>query len=371
MRIGIDARNLLSRRTGIGRSVHQIGKQFCAQGHEVTFFWPEKPQKIPAGLEAAEHHFSHNRGPLSRIAWSQTQLTDQINANQPDVFWGPSHRLPARLGPSIPCVVTIHDMVWAKYPQTMRWSGLLADRFFAPHAMRRADTIIAVSQSTKHDIVERYPHHASKTHVIYPGVSDLQEDKYGTAEAVFPGPAGAFALFVGTLEPRKNLSGLLHAMAMLKNAGQLTGQLCIAGGQGWRHANLGAMIRDSKLQDHVTATGYVDDAVLDRLYRQARFLIMPSLYEGFGIPIIEANHYGIPVLTSNISSMPEAAGNAGLLVDPLDPDDIAKKWQSLWNDERLYSELAAKARPNAARFSWQESAARMETLFEQLIADTR
>tara|TARA_R110000751_G_scaffold307890_2_gene433869 strand:- start:1748 stop:2863 length:1116 start_codon:yes stop_codon:yes gene_type:complete len=371
MQIALDARNILNSRNGIGRTIFCFCDELQKRGIQLDYYWPENPGAISKPSAQVSDHVSHFSGRLGRIIWSQTALPHQINAARPDMFWGPAHRLPARLDPSIPCAVTIHDLVWAKYPQTMRWSGWLADRILAPHAMARANAIIAVSQSTRQDIIERYPHYERKIHVICPGVATLAGNPNETAAEFSNRPTGDFALFVGTLEPRKNLAGLLQALAGLKSKGLLTGKLRIVGGQGWRHASLEGMIRAHNLQDRVTAMGFVSDETLDSLYRQAHFLIMPSLYEGFGLPIIEANHYGIPVLTSNISSMPEAAGNAGLLVDPLDSDDIAKKWQSLWNDERLYADLAAKARLNAARFSWQESAARMETLFEQLIADTR
>ncbi len=369
MQIAMDARNILNSRNGIGRTIICSCDELQKRGIQLDYYWPENPGAMRKRSVEVSDHVSHFPGSLGRIIWSHTILPKQINAARPDIFWGPAHRLPARLHPSIPCVVTIHDLVWAKHPQTMRWSGWLADRILAPHAMARADAIIAVSQSTRQDIIERYPQHAGKTHVIYPGVTALAGGRNDTTADLPNGSTGDFALFVGTLEPRKNLAGLLQALSGLKIKGQLTGKLRIVGGQGWRHSNLDGMIRMHNLQDHVTALGFVSDQSLDSLYRQARFLIMPSLYEGFGIPIIEANHYGLPVVTSNVSSMPEAAGKAGLLIDPLDPDDIAKGWQRLWDDDTLYEDLAAKARPNAARFSWQKSAERMEALFYQLVTD--
>lgn len=371
MQIALDARNILNSRNGIGRTIICSCDALQKRGIQLDYYWPENPGSMHKPSAGISDHVSHFPGRLGRFIWSQTALPHQINAARPDIFWGPAHRLPARLDPSIPCVVTIHDLVWEKYPQTMRWSGWLADRVLAPQAMARADAIIAVSQSTRQDIIERYPHYEDKIHVICPGVAALAGTPNDKAAEFSNRPTGDFALFVGTLEPRKNLAGLLKALAGLKKKGLLTGKLRIVGGQGWRHASLEGMIGAHNLQDRVTAMGFVSDETLDSLYQQAHFLIMPSLYEGFGIPIIEANHYGIPVMTSNISSMPEAAGNAGLLVDPLDSDDIARGWQRLWNDQGLYDDLAAEARPNAARFSWQKSAERMEALFDHLVADHR
>ncbi len=368
MQIALDARNLLNSENGIGRTILCSCSELTNRGVQLSYYWPERPNAPHISQTAdTQHHFSNFKSNIGRIIWSHTVLPRQINATRPDIFWGLAHRLPSRVDPSIPCVVTIHDLVWAKYPQTMRRTGWLADRLLAPHAMARADAIIAVSHSTKRDIVERYPAYESKTHVVHPGVSVLTDPDEGAATKTPASMEGDFALFVGTLEPRKNLATLLEALALLKDKGQLTGQLCIAGGRGWRHANIEDMIKQLDLSSHIRAVGYVSDGALDALYSKARFLVMPSLYEGFGIPIIEANHYGLPVLTSNVSSMPEAAGKSGLLINPMDPHDIARGWQQLWQDNELYGSLAAEAKPNAARFSWKQSVNKMQALFEALI----
>ncbi|MCY6379846.1 glycosyltransferase family 4 protein [Hoeflea prorocentri] len=364
-RLSVDARNLLSYRNGIGRTILETCHTAAQRDTKITLYWPQKPKIIPKEIHEAENRYWDKGGGINRVLWSGTSLPRSVNKTGPDIFWGPAHRVPIGLNRSIPCVVTIHDLVWAKHPQTMRRLGWLADRILAPHAMRRADVIVAVSKSTRDDILERYPQFTEKVHVIYPGVSvttDIKTNKGGEYQR-----DGDYALFVGTIEPRKNLQSLLKAIAISRAAGHLAGRLLIAGGKGWRHAELGDLIDRYNLADCVQALGYVSDAELARLYKDARFLAMPSLYEGFGLPIIEAGSYGVPALTSNVSSMPEVAGKAGLLVDPHDPHDIARGWQRLWNDDALHAELSSHARENAARFSWSKTADEMLSLFQDVI----
>lgn len=368
MHIAIDARNLLTDHSGIGRSLLEICRELSRRDAAISLYWPNKPSLVPRGICSVTNYFSGYHSVIGRQLWSATALPRQIEAGNPDIFWGPSHRIPINLNPKIPCVVTIHDLVWAKYPQTMRRSGWLADRILAPHAMKRADAIIAVSNATGNDIIERYPQWSHKIHVIHPGPSEFALEN-GVDDPLLDMDED-FALFVGTIEPRKNLENLLIALAMLKRSGQVPGKLYVAGGDGWRHQNINGLIARHNLTDCVLALGFVNDTDLGELYRRARFLAMPSLYEGFGLPIIEAGQYGVPSLTSNTSSMPEAAGKAGLLVNPLDPTDIANGWRRLWEDETLYAKLRDQARPNTDRFSWSSNVEATLGLFESLIRGT-
>lgn len=365
MHIGIDARNLLLPQNGIGRYLLEACAKLNHRNTTITFFWPEVPHSISSSAKSVAHTASSYTGSLGRLAWALSALPLEANRSHPDIFWGPAHRLPIKLIPSIPCVVTIHDLVWAKHPQTMRHMGWLADRILSPHAMKRANAIVAVSKSTRDDILELYPQYAGKVQVIYPGVST--EPSADTNESDKYKYVGDYALFVGTIEPRKNLQSLLEAIAISRASDFHAGRLLIAGGKGWRHPDLNDLVDRYHLADCVEALGYVSDAKLATLYQGARFLAMPSLYEGFGLPIIEAGSYGVPALTGNVSSMPEVAGKAGLLVDPHNPHDIARGWQRLWNDDALHAGLSSHARENAARFSWSKTVDEMLALFEEVI----
>jgi glycosyltransferase involved in cell wall biosynthesis len=180
-----------------------------------------------------------------------------------------------------------------------------------------------------------------------------------------------YLLFVGTLEPRKNLARLLAAYELMPASVKAQASVVIVGGKGWGAVNLKDEIHRLKLSNYVKLLGYVNDEVLNALYSNAQFLAMPSLYEGFGLPLLEAMVYGRPVLTANNSSMPEVAGEAGLLVDALDIHSIRSGLLQLITDKNLLSKLAGKAKKNARRFCWDKSARELIVCFEKAIVNRK
>ena len=231
-----------------------------------------------------------------------------------------------------------------------------------PRAIKTADLVVADSESTANDIIEEFPDDEHKIRVVHPGLTSFftshQNDTLGKFRIHAP-----YFLFVGTIEPRKNLDRLLQAFASLSEAKRKGFKLVIAGGKGW--GNVNPQLRAAKLglQKDIIFTGYVSDGELHELYAQAQFLIMPSLYEGFGFPIIEAMSYGVPVITSNLSSMPEVAGDAAILIDPYEVTSIAAALQALIQDKTLRNRLGLKAKKQARNFSWNTAAKRMWNVF--------
>jgi glycosyltransferase involved in cell wall biosynthesis len=361
----VDARTLVVQRTGIGRYVHEAGKALIAAGHELFFYWPEAVP-VPAGLEAATHRHGAFPGGLGRLAWSMTSLPRQVARDRLDVFWGPAHRLPFGLPKTLPAVVTIHDLVWMVHPQTMRRRGLLAERLLMPAALHRADRIVAVSEATRTEIAGRFPKLAGRTLTVHPGATALPRDSGSAGGEKTDEP---YALFVGTIEPRKNLAGLLRALAILRSEKGFGGRLVVVGGSGWRQSGIAGLVERLGLEKTVSFAGYISDEMLADLYAGARFLAMPSLYEGFGFPILEANRFGLSVLTSNISSMPEVAGATAHLVDPLDDRSIADGFFRLWGDDAYRERLASAAEKNVARFRWSECAEQLTAVFEACRAE--
>jgi len=236
-----------------------------------------------------------------------------------------------------------------------------------PLAVRAADKIVTDSQATAVAVNSEFAVDANDLSVVPPGVvlggrtepfdSLLQ---YGVDRPYF--------LFVGTLEPRKNLIRLLTAYSRLPETVKERAMLVITGGKGWGGINLRDTVTGLGLARHVRLPGYVDEPTLNTLYAHALFLAMPSLYDGFGLPIVEAMAHGVPVLTSDNSSMPEVAGEAGLFVDALSIDSIADGLGQLLGNEDLRDKLAANARSNAARFNWNEAAQQLITVFKEAIA---
>ncbi|MBZ9982789.1 MULTISPECIES: glycosyltransferase family 1 protein [unclassified Mesorhizobium] len=370
MKIGIDARNLVHNLTGIGRYVLEMCRGLAEAGHEIFLYLPERPVSDISRLSGGTFRISGHAGNFRRMVWGQTILPKQAARDKIDIFWGPAHRLPFSLDPDIPRVVTIHDLVWHHAASTMRLQGWLGDRFLMRPAVFSSDKIVAVSRATADAIRMLYPQVSKKLHVVYPGVTRL-EDGGTNSVLADKGIDRDYALFVGTLEPRKNLPNLLEAYALLPEPVRKNLLLVIAGGQGWRLGDLRERMVRLEIESDVRLTGYVTDSDLAVLYRRAKFLVMPSLYEGFGFPIIEANGVGVPVVTSNMSSMPEVAGEAAILVDPTNVQDISAAMGRLALDNALRSRLAEKAPLNALRFDWRKSALDLVAVFELAIIARR
>lgn len=369
MRIGIDARNLVPSLTGIGRYVLEMARALGAAGHELCLYLPEPAAAPLAGIVNARVRVGAWRGATMRMLWAQTALPAAARADAVDVFWGPAHRLPAALPGTIARVVTIHDLVWVHAAATMRRQTWLGERFLVGPALRRADRIVTDSNATTTDLQRRFPDIAAPVSTIYPGVTPLAAARANAA----PRPAGGrhYILFVGTLEPRKNLARLIAAFAALPEPLRADHALVIAGGTGWRADDLERLAGAHGLADSVKTLGYVSDADLAALYAGATCLAMPSLYEGFGLPILEAHRFGVPVLTSRVSSMPEVAGKAAVLVDPFSVPSIAEGLRTLIGDPARRAALAQHARANAARFDWDRSASQLAGVFEAAIAQRR
>ncbi|QNQ62039.1 glycosyltransferase family 4 protein [Brucella sp. 6810] len=370
MRIGIDARNFVSGLTGIGRYVLEMCRHLTIQGHELVLYLPERPFFSLPEWPGASVRISKHAGGVRRLIWGQIVLPRLAAADGLDIFWGPAHRLPVFLSRRIPCVVTIHDLVWKNAAETMRLQTWLGERALMKPAIYGADRVVAVSFATAGAVRLTFPVATGKLSVVHSGLTALSNDftpESFTAFASRHRIDRPYALFVGTLEPRKNLFRLLEAYSRLSLEMRENFFLVIAGGQGWHLGNLTTLIAQLGIEYSVRLTGYVTDGELAGLYANARFLVMPSLYEGFGFPIIEANAMGIPVLTSNTSSMPEVAGDAALLVDPQNVDALTCAMRRLASDEHLLRHLAARSRLNAARFDWHKSAAEMIKIFEDVI----
>lgn len=370
MKVGIDARNLITRQSGIGRYLVQTTRNLIGQGCEVTLYLPEAPHVDFAAIEGARLVVSNHRGAFARSLWSQTTLPRAAASDRINVFWGPAHRLPVHLPDSIPKVLTVLDLVWIHAPMTMRLRTWTGERVFMGAAVRVADAIVAISEATATDVRRRYRLPRDRISTIYPGATPIvMSDDPGIRTR--HGLDGAYALFVGTLEPRKNLKMLIEAYASLDQSLRTRCKLAIAGGRGWRMQDLDDLVTACGLDRDVVLIDYPNQADLGHLYAHARFVAMPSIFEGFGLPIVEANAFGVPVLTSNVSSMPEVAGAAGLLVDPYSKSSIARGFRTLVEDEALHAELANAARSNAARFDWAQSTRKLIAVFERVIAARR
>lgn len=379
MRVGVDARLLSIPLTGIGRYTVEMSRalvaQEASQADDFFLYMPSPPimgnWADPNGSNQHAHiRAGKLRGRLGRMVWSQTVLPAVAARDNVDVFWGATHRLPRYLPAHIARVVTIHDLVWKHAGETMRPLSRWMEKRLMPEAVRLADRILADSQSTADDLAAEFPDARDKMRVVHLGVTSLVKPDSRASLA----PCGIdrpYFLFVGTLEPRKNLRRLLGAFAQLPIAVRQRHLLVIAGGKGWGGMDVHTLVASLGLTSSVVLVGYASDAQLATLYAHAKFLAMPSIYEGFGLPLLEAMSLGVPVLTSNCSSLPEVTGNAGVLIDPLDENAIAQGLHNLLMDDVLRAALAARTQANVARFSWQKAATQTREVFTEAIAVRR
>ena len=299
------------------------------------------------------------RWPLRRILWEQAALPVLAWREQLDLLHGAVNVNPA-LAPC-PSIVTVHDLSFMRYPQAFPPVQRVYLQSQVRRSARAARRVIAVSHATKQDVVELFGVAPERIDVVHNGV-----------DASFcPAPAGQieafrrrqglperYVLHLGTLEPRKNLVRLVQAFAQVKaqDSGQPPVKLVLAGGKGWSYDAIFAEVGRLGLEQEVIFPGYIADQELAWWYRAAAVFAYPSLMEGFGLPVLEAMACGAPTVTSTISSLPEVAGDAALLVDPSSVDALAAALQRLLADTALVEALRGRGQTQAARFPWSRTA---------------
>ncbi|HLF26208.1 MAG TPA: glycosyltransferase family 1 protein [Anaerolineae bacterium] len=304
----------------------------------------------PATAAAPADNVELRAIPFPRL-WTHIRLSFEVTRYPPDVLFVPAHVLPI-LHPRR-SLVTIHDLGYLHFPDThptlQRWHLAVSTRWNAHSAAR----VIADSHATKDDLIRRYHTPADKIVVAYPGLdSNLRrvEDaqRIHSVKAQY-GIEGEYLLYLGTLQPRKNLSRLIEAFGRSHAHDR---QLVIAGKKGWLYAGLFAQVEQLGLADRVIFPGYVAEADKAALISGALALVFPSLYEGFGFPVIEALACGTPVICSQTSSLPEIAGDAALLVDPLDIGAIGAAIDRISTDAGLRGQLIGRGYVQASKFTW-------------------
>ena len=298
--------------------------------------------------------------------WMQFCVPRIASAVKLDLFWGPRHQLPLFMPKNIKTVLTVHDIVHVLFPHTMNLPNLVVERLLMRRSIRRADYVIADSISTASGIQEHYQVRPTKIGVVYPGGPTFSEHIHSPVSDDEKLP-GKYFLFVGTLEPRKNLRAILDAFALLDTEREDV-DLVVVGNIGWKTKDVMSLLKAHRYRSRIHFTGYVDAARLSFIYRNALCLLYPSLYEGFGFPILEAMTYGVPVLTSNVSSMPEVAGDAALLVDPNDVKGLADAMNKILVNGDMRNIMVSKGYERVREFSWKRCAEETLGIFEKVMS---
>jgi glycosyltransferase involved in cell wall biosynthesis len=374
--IGIDYTAAVHQAAGIGRYVRELTAALVDLPHPLPR--PDDLRLFVAGARGASLPPTPGgaticRSPLSERTharlWHRLRLPVPVEAwtGRLDLFHATDFALPPTL-PRTRTVLTVFDLAFERYPdETMPGMRSYLGRV-VPRSVRRADRVIAISEATRADLTELYGTPAAKVEVVPLGVDARfnprrAPDEEAAVRRKYGLPAGPLVLTVGTLQPRKNHRRLVQAFAQVR--GRAT--LVIAGGVGWAYEGVYEAARQAGLAERVAFTGFVDDADLPALYRAATVFAYPALYEGFGLPALEAMASGVPVMASNTSSLPEVVGEVGLLVDPLDVAGMAAALERLLGDEGLRADLREKGIARAAAFTWARAAESTWGIYRRLL----
>ncbi|HET91782.1 MAG TPA: glycosyltransferase family 1 protein [Chloroflexi bacterium] len=302
--------------------------------------------------------------PFPRL-WTHLRLSWEMARCPPDVLFVPAHVLPPVRPPVT--LVTVHDLGYLYFPQAHPWPQRTYLDLSTRWSAHVATHILADSRATKADLISQYATPPAKISVVYPGLDEslapVRERDVIEAVKARHGIQGDYFLYVGTLQPRKNLARLIAAFAALESDATLV----LAGQRGWLYDDLWAGVRRQGLEGRVLFPGYVSAEQKAALMSGALAFLFPSLYEGFGLPVLEAQACGCPVVTSDTSSLPEVAGDAALLVDPHDTAAITAALDRLTADSPLRRDLIARGLVNLRRFSWKTSAQAVLQIVEQTV----
>lgn len=358
MRIGVDLSAIQSTKSGVDWYTHHIMQEMVRlpePGEHLYLF-----SNRETGFEREALNNRQVTLVRSRLRyqepWRQLVLPSLLKRYEIDVCFFTNFVVSVLS--SCPMVLTIHDLSFKLFPRTHSLRNVIWARSLVPVSVNRSRRIIAVSNNTKLDLLRLMNVNSDKISVIYEGASS----QFRPEPAVDDGEVLShyrikkpYVLFVGTLEPRKNLTALIRSFYKVSRT-RADVNLVLAGRRGWMAQAIFDEVEKRDLLSRVHITGYVRDRHLSALYRQADAFIYPSLYEGFGLPPLEAMASGTPVIVSRGSSLPEVVGDAGLYVNPLDIDELAVAMEKVLGNRNLAADLVEKGLQRAGGFSWQRAA---------------
>jgi len=368
MHVGIDASRIaFDERSGTEnytlRLIEAIAKIDNKNRYTLYF------NRLPKYFEVTQENVSTRYIPLTYL-WTQGRLAIECLIKPPDILFVPAHTIPLIRRPTLKTVVTVHDLgaeyleAYHKFPQRvyLNWST----EYIAKHATH----IIAVSKSTKKDLTTTLKVPSNRITVVHEGLDKSFFSKKGDREIrnvkLKYGIKDNYFLFVGTIQPRKNLANLIEAFAKLSNPSV---DLVLVGKPGWLYDEIYKAPKKHKVEGNVKFLGFADQEDLPALYSGCTAFVLPSLYEGFGLPVLEAMACGAPVLTAKSSSLPEVSGGHALLVNPNDINDIAYNMNRLLKDEQLRWKLSASGEEWSRGFSWEKTAEETIKVFEKVFKD--
>jgi glycosyltransferase involved in cell wall biosynthesis len=371
--IYVDVSSAVHAKAGIGRYAGSLARALAAEapGRLALFYNRVPGSGLPAGLEyLPTRSVRAGYKPWRMAVWLGHVLGMGFNRLVPgaELFHATEHLLPPLEG--IPTVLTVHDMIFKRFPEHQKRLNFWYLNMAMPLFCRKADAIITVSESSKRDIVADYAIDPAKITVVYEAAAPEFRPAEGEALAHARRKYGLpeqFLIHVGTIEPRKNLDRLVDALENLRQGG-LTVPLLVVGAKGWLYESFFRKLEELQVRRDIHFPGYVVSRDLPALYTAATAAILPSVYEGFGLPVLEAMACGTPVLSSEAASLPELGGQAAQYFDPYDVEAIAKAIRSVWTDRELQGVMRDKGLERAGLFSWSRAAKETMTVYQRVLA---
>jgi len=297
------------------------------------------------------------RHPLLWKWWYDVRVPALLKKYKADVFLSCDGF--CSLATNLPQCLVVHDLAFLHHPTFIKKSHLLFYKRYTPKFLRKAASLVTVSQFSKKDLIDAYKIDADKIDVVYNAAREIFKPLHWqtqqTTRDEFTQGKNYF-IYAGSIHPRKNLTALLKVFSIFKKRQKSDWKLVIAGRAAWHSKAFMESLASYKYRDDLVVTGYVDEATLSKLVGSAYALVYPSLFEGFGMPVLEAMQAGVPAITSVNSPMQEIAGNAALYADPASYHDIAEKMMLLYKDETLHAQLVEKGLNTAQAYNWDKSA---------------
>ena len=364
MTIGIDGNEAnVSERVGVSMYTLNLLKEFHKNASKQTRFVIYLRKPPLSDLPEQNEYFKYVVIPDS-VAWSQIFFPAYLATHKkPDVLFCPAHYIP-RFS-SVKTVVAIHDVAYFYFPEEFLKKDLYKLKNWTSYALSRSRKVISVSENTKKDIIKFYKTSEEKIEVIHNGFNQASSTEIPKEYEI---PSSPYLLYVGTLQPRKNVAKLIEAFSILKKE-HADLKLYIVGKKGWLYDEIFARVTQLQLQDDVIFSGYVTNAEKNALYKHAQAYVLPSLYEGFGNPPLEAMSAGCPVIVSNNSSLPEICSDACVYFDPNDTMDMVKKIGEVLSNKELRTSLKAKGEQRVKEFSWEKCASKTLEVLKKVAND--
>jgi len=373
MKIAIDLTQIPKQLTGVGFYMENLIKGLADIDHENRYYLFIKNESMPA-FKVPNSNFKYIIVPkypyIIRVLWEQIILPFRLLFERVQLLHSPHYTIPW-LGWWFKRAVTFPDLTFFLFPEMhLSWKVNYFQNMMKISA-RVADKIISISYSTTRDMIDKLsipPHKIATTQLAvsskYKADIDKQKGKEVAVKYQLP---SEYILFIGTIEPRKNILGLIKAYLLLPNLIRDKHKLVIVGKKGWHYDELFDFLSKIRNKEDIILLGYVSEEDLPYIYNYASLFVYPSFYEGFGIPVLEAMKSGVPVISSNVSSMPEVLGDAGILINPNEPEEIKSAMEKALNDKSLSDKMRQEGIKQAQKFSWQRCAEETLAVYYDII----